>query len=393
MKRQKITLIILSLCLLLTGCGAKYTTTEDAYVPEEDYQFQYDYGLGSELAESETGYYFLIGNYIHYMDKETLHPMVLCQKPSCLHDKEEDPYIVADCNAFVRADWIGYYNGKVYTIAENLSSSGADLIEIYLDGTGRKLLYHFDIAPTNAALHRGYLYFSSKAYREDGTSVTALQAFSILSSKHKVETVYMSNMSGSDIFGISGYGNHIFFVESGIQNGEAIRNEIRWNCLTDDITVWENHIEQDGVEYFSTVLGYYDGKLFEFWSTPSGDDYIMYYWYYDPITGERERCIGLPDQSYPARYTDGVYFYHYDTRVNSPIEMYDIGGNLLAQVDMDSRAQMILPGNEHLFVIDSLKTFITAYRKSDLASGIVDPIQVLDVNINDYLKSVITTID
>ena len=124
MKLRKMAVILLTLCLLLTGCGAKYTTTEDAYVPDEDYQFCFGFGSRSNpITESETGYYFVLGDYIHYMDKETLKPIVLCQKPTCKHDKETDPYIVADCNAFMRADWVGYYQGKLYTIARCLSST------------------------------------------------------------------------------------------------------------------------------------------------------------------------------------------------------------------------------------------------------------------------------
>ena len=397
MKRQKITLIILSLCLLLTGCGTKYTTTEEAYVPDEDYQFQY-YNVQScknELTESEDGYYFLIGNYIHYMDKETMQPIVLCQKPSCKHDKEDDPYIVADCNAFVRADWICYYKEKLYTIADSLSSSGADLIEVRMDGTGRKILYHFDIMPSYPVLHRGNLYYSIKAYYDDGTCSLTVQSISLTTSKPKSKIIYTSSLLNGDIFSLQPYCNAIYFIESGYVNDDVYR-QVQVNYLNDEINILPGTILKNDVSYSIKRFGFYEGKILESWSTPSGNDYEFQYWYYDPLTGEREECIALPQESYQTRYSDGVYFYQHsfiENESNTYVGMYNKEGILIAEIPIDISSKRIIPGNEHLFVMDSISSYITAYRKSDLASGIVEPIQVLDVDINDYLKATITTVE
>ena len=125
----------------------------------------------SSICETKDGYYFQYNCMVYYADKETGDSTVLCGKPDCDHTHSEGKW---DCNAFVSADFLTYYNGKLYYnngnyVLENGSyvNKGERLFSMNLDGTEHNVVQDLDFVPggdtnsfvTAPMIHRGNVYF------------------------------------------------------------------------------------------------------------------------------------------------------------------------------------------------------------------------------------------
>ena len=104
---KRIVTVLLVLCMMiglipiLSGCDSGnhfqapdvYEDLPDTYVESADYPIGFDGGAsGPFVAPTENGYYFLGGRHLYYMDKDSLSPQILCNRPECTHK-------TADCNA------------------------------------------------------------------------------------------------------------------------------------------------------------------------------------------------------------------------------------------------------------------------------------------------------
>lgn len=85
--------------------------------------------LGSDVAESDDGYYFCARNeeltkyFIAYLDKRTNESMPLCSKINCSHSLED---VDEDCDAYIDESVIMgslfYYDGFLYYINRNTTN-------------------------------------------------------------------------------------------------------------------------------------------------------------------------------------------------------------------------------------------------------------------------------
>ena len=208
MKWKQIIALLLILLIALTTMACEKQPTYDTspeFNPETDHQyFHMDANL-TELAETETGYYYLTGHgsgFLRYIEKETMQDIALCNKPNCIiHEggKYSDEELET-CNAFFRTSWghIFYYEGYLYCL-ENDTTYDTEFSETYtltrisLDGTERKPIWVVDVDEADTEeviefssihmyiLHRGVFYIlinqTLYAYSLETEKVTKLRTF------------------------------------------------------------------------------------------------------------------------------------------------------------------------------------------------------------------------
>ena len=82
-------IIIISITSIIS-CAGNYESNNN-YIKGKDAQYMY-MSMDSQqyITASKEGYYFINGLYLYYCDFNTMNPIVLCNKPNCLHDKEVD---------------------------------------------------------------------------------------------------------------------------------------------------------------------------------------------------------------------------------------------------------------------------------------------------------------
>jgi len=120
-------LLIFTLTTLaaLTGCAPSYRDGDD-YIWGQDFQFSFAIqGNRRSLAESESGYYLLSGEYLYYADKETMRPVILCGRPNCRHNEETSEDTGPLCHAFVHTGmasaYITFFDGALYVLSDSFS--------------------------------------------------------------------------------------------------------------------------------------------------------------------------------------------------------------------------------------------------------------------------------
>ncbi len=153
--------------LLLAGCNSSLPEEDlgEAYIMGTDQQYYFSPILGC-ICESENSYYCLQSNWCLYMkDKETGETAIMCNKPDCLHDKEDDYTRQMECNAYFPGCWmINYYKGKIYIDAlidgENLGEDYCVIYELDTTGSTRKEIYRSKQHLGTMIVHRGYLYMT-----------------------------------------------------------------------------------------------------------------------------------------------------------------------------------------------------------------------------------------
>ena len=181
MKRPLLALMVL--LLMLAGCSSQPQIEQDGSL---DFQKNFHNGnTGSYSAcESKTGYYFLVDNFLHYMEKKTGKTTIACSKLNCTHS-------TPDCDAYINSNDIAYYNGKLY-YAEISGGSGT-LYSADLDGTNRHKMISLGSTAsgdTPYILHRGYVYYVNN---------TNLMKYQLSKSGSKEEHVHtFPNISGAD---------------------------------------------------------------------------------------------------------------------------------------------------------------------------------------------------
>ena len=168
MKRVRMLAATVLLLVGLTACaGNGPKDYGEAYDPEMDYPLMNEANLdGTYIAETESGYYYLNGDFLYYSDKDTMKPIPLCNKPNCKHENETDDTKVYECNAYIGVwttlPFLQYYKGSLYTVegfdaTEKLNKFS--LVKISLDGTKREHL--LDVTDQCVyGIHRDYLYMA-----------------------------------------------------------------------------------------------------------------------------------------------------------------------------------------------------------------------------------------
>lgn len=218
--------IVLFLCMFSLTCCTPARESGASYLSNEDDQYYFTKQVASicSMAKTEEGYYFFSGPnemYLYYLDRKTMKPIALCDKPDCLHGRETDPKKIINCNAF-----FSYMNGNLMYYGKNLymfgqsSASEAEkmsLFQVSLDGAQRKRIVDLKEDVLRIIIHRGYVYYITNDYgtidgKED-TTVSTCKLFRInLNDIAKgSEELYTASGIYEEAGMMKGYGDGIYF--------------------------------------------------------------------------------------------------------------------------------------------------------------------------------------
>ena len=173
-KRILLTVLICLLLLNITACN----TEKSEKINNKSltsYEFECNNGIAAYYSSGETGMCIFLNFFLYYVDYNTMEKTPICNKPDCLHDKEE----LGDhrnCNAYfgVASKNFAYIEDKVYIVCEETSGSisgtvsGTEstvLYEVPIDGSNRKeLLKLDDVCHIDSLIHKGYVYLLTNKY-------------------------------------------------------------------------------------------------------------------------------------------------------------------------------------------------------------------------------------
>ena len=224
MKKKYLAVFLLLVSLCFTACSLRQGSnmpTDNVYHPETDYPFMYG-DAEMYMAESPDGYYFIDGNFLYFIDKETMQAVPLCGKPNCKHQHEMDPAKVADCDAYMDRSRAGtlleFLDGHLYiSVIKKLADpdSGMVLLQMKPDGTERKKLAELPKTVGEAILHRGYLYYTATAFDEELNARYGIYRQDL--NGGEPEMVCEGTQKNMGHFtGLTAYGNYLFFNEAGV---------------------------------------------------------------------------------------------------------------------------------------------------------------------------------
>ena len=175
---MKIGYLLLLLVLVLASCS---TSSNISYgnnlISEDEMNIEIMTVRSQDIAPSNQGIYYIIGDYLYFYDFETQKHVLLCNKPNCNHNLETDQFIGQECNAylqnasfggFVSPSQIIYNNGYIYMIQDSLDFqtgmlNGQDIIRINKDGTNRTVILHTDESINKIFIHKNILYYKTYA--------------------------------------------------------------------------------------------------------------------------------------------------------------------------------------------------------------------------------------
>ncbi len=229
-KVQKI-LFVLVILVVLTSCG-KQQVDKDAISntnssnPTTLASSKADqYYLGNSdlrvIAEgSDVAYYIRAcnhGNYLYYLDKQSLASAPLCSKPNCLHDRELDDFKRTTCGAYVfdPSNLIAY-DGKLYLVCTEVNDKDAlyqTVLNAYsADGT---FLKREAILPSGGPyiMHEGFLYYICYAQKEEQSGY-ALNRYSMSDKKTEIIRFYPEDQMF--VSNLMAYENYLYVIQTKI---------------------------------------------------------------------------------------------------------------------------------------------------------------------------------
>lgn len=193
------------------------------------------------ITASEDGYYFVNGLYLYFCSYDHMEPIVLCNKPECLHDKELDETKKINCNGFISngssSKLLTIYDSYIYYYIEDNfikgNNSGPELIRISLDGTEKKTICSLEKNIISIALHRGKLYYSVDNIKdeENGIYESCLKEYDIarLNTKPKELLKFQDVMASiQDIIPI---GNKVVYTKYNVN-----KNDLKYGYYVYDLS-------------------------------------------------------------------------------------------------------------------------------------------------------------
>jgi hypothetical protein len=338
-----------------------YYSNSSHYVDGQDYQYMYfTQGEPLQMAESKTGYYFLSGEYIYYADKKNMKPVILCNKPNCLHDRETDPTKVDNCNAFVcGVNFLAYYDGNLYATckASGKQSDENELIKISLDGTKRTAVLKFDSEPNSLAIHRGKVYYTETVFDKNQKAIYGVKEFDLKNIIAKPHDIYTGTLQKGDIQDLECYDNNLYFTEFG-DNGKITTTRVmRYDILSgkisrmftnDDAINTSAPIIYDNKLYYQLIKNNIDGSIKEmhcFTCDLDGRNAK------ETFNVNNENCHFLSDEHY--LYVNSISFPLNETnRKNQVINIVDKNGKIVDSIKTSSfiYPKVVCGGDDYLFI-------------------------------------------
>ena len=333
---QKIAAVFCAAILLAVLCAAcKAKELPDTYVEGSDYQYmQMEDGLRFTLtrAQGGKGMYFLHGDYIYFLDKETNTILPLCNKADCLHDQETDSEKYVYCNACMLPSngfptgelGISYCNGVLYCLDRGFGSRSPILYRISEDGSNREEIYEWENCQVNEWLiHRNVLYYTKRIYENtDGKVKESYQicALSLTDSAKKEKVVFTADadLEVVTLGKPTAYGNHLYFqIVAYIPAEEEITDDNFLEYLyykTFEYNIVSGQISELllpdmlSSEYVSGVVFWDDKLLFDSFDF-AADDTASSDWYIAKLDGSNPEIFMTDIPKYSMFTSDGEYLY------------------------------------------------------------------------------------
>ncbi len=281
----------LSIVLIFVSLAACHNTDDGSTNFDLKFNIRTDYQWNqADMAQADNGYYFMNGLYLYFLDKATLTPIALCDKPNCSHDKETDEVKKYECKAYMgNVQYMAFQNNYLYLLVKGqygppVPYSGIYLRKLSPQGEYLEDVYQFSGWPDDIALHRGNLYYSSSTYTASDEGNTKVTNYLIQASLTKKEEkcLYVTDFINGSINNISPFGGFVYFGVTGYnpETHDPTRPETVKtisNCYCYNLQSGEIHqINQRGDQ---AVLGPPAVK----------DNQLLYtYWFYD-YSDERNR--------------------------------------------------------------------------------------------------------
>ena len=303
------------LTMSLAACGdnnsAKLPTVSggDTSVLGTDFQKDMNQSTSldiSSICETKDGYYFQYNCMVYYLDKETGDSTVLCGKPDCDHTHSEGKW---DCNAFVSADFLTYYNGKLYYnngnyVLENGSyvNKGERLFSMNLDGTEHDVVQDLDFVPggdtnsfvTAPMIHRGNVYFCYSGALYTAELGADIEDATLIYGEQKVDDGSMIVNPYEMYYELWADGELIYFMAKNVRQADGTYKDTlySYNSQNDKLDkIWQVPDKTDVGAWDTT------GVSVSQWYVSNG--YIYFYlsgndiWYTELSTGETNKLIDL----------------------------------------------------------------------------------------------------
>lgn len=390
--------------VLCAACSKKEQFLEDTYIEGKDFQYMYEDRENFFImqAKGEHGYYFLIRNYLYYIDNETKKTIPLCNRTDCIHDKEQNQDKKKECHAYYEnhrgaTQQIQYYDGNLYTILTGETIGTNYLYKIAPDGSSRTLIKTWENTTIMQwCLHRGYVYFITQAYsissEGEGEVIgsSALLRQSVEDSSKKSEIVYElpQNLYNANLHWPKAYGNHIYFsLLAYTQESDKITDEnwfensfcrvVQYDIRTKEVT----YINIDEASYVSKISFYKDKLLFagEYPKEKNVEKESGKQWYIADLDGSNQEKFIEADSKYSAYNWDGKYLYEdnywrvFDKENEEQrYKIYDENMHLVdtARLPIDGKAELVLGDSNYQWILfgDEERMEITYVDKSKIGT-------------------------
>ncbi len=222
--------VALIFIVLLVGCTST-DIREDSYIEGKDFQFMYDSQQDTLMAESKDGYYFFSGLFLYYVNKASMSPIILCNRPNCMHEEEVDSEKIPYCNAFVpRPNYLTVYEENIYMLSQ-LSPRDLELIKMSLDGTNRKSIFSYVTGVSTGILHRGIYYYATLSWDSNQKSVYSLNSVNINKLHVKPKVLHTGTFNNGTFNALNCRGNNLFFDEVELNETGLIQKNYRLDLL------------------------------------------------------------------------------------------------------------------------------------------------------------------
>lgn len=206
-----VTFIVILAILLCSGCQKKEKIEEEYY----DFQKGFASAWSQGIIATPKGYYFIIGNYLYYMNQELSKGTLLCSKAECLHQKEQIEHVI-DCDGFFGGGLrtsIGYYKNHLYISTEDITKRERNdiIYKVSLDGTEREIIYNTSGEIRNVLIHRGNAYVYEVVFDENGCNLIINEV--CLDNTKEVKVLYKEQYETANINDITCYEDNLYFLE------------------------------------------------------------------------------------------------------------------------------------------------------------------------------------
>lgn len=256
-------------------------TDRQAYDPDTDFDNRFA-SIQMSMAESDELIFFrsMKNKYTMYYDKAADDYGVLCAKPECLHNEQEENH---DCTGYVgrgKVNSLSLYQGKLYYVAyyhADGSPTFTSLFRINPDASGKEKLLDLSIpegyAPQEWLIHRGRLYMrcvQDRVINAMPIRTVALLSSPITESDIKVLYEYEINDTGAT------WSSYLRFIGDRVYLAFNFRTEdekyiTKVICCNADTGECTELLSDD------SLTEYLQG----FWVKPDGTMYFLQYGY-DP---------------------------------------------------------------------------------------------------------------